>query len=177
MAETDLISRQAAIDELEHAAWGKEWDKALAKAMLESLPSAQPEERTGKRTETHACDLISRQAAIDAIHEDILLKPHNDSWFRENHEFVTVGYVERTLLAVPSAQPRKKGKWIWKDREVNRYRKETGTTEYGEVITIMVHDNYLQKINYCPVCGKRGDDTFMNYCPNCGAEMDGFEEE
>ena len=38
----DLISRQAAIDELEHAAWGKEWDKALAKAMLESLPSAQP---------------------------------------------------------------------------------------------------------------------------------------
>ena len=39
----DLISRQAAIDELEYAAWGKEWDKALAKAMLESLPSAQPE--------------------------------------------------------------------------------------------------------------------------------------
>lgn len=40
---SDLISRQAAIDELEHAVWGKEWDKALAKAMLESLPSAQPE--------------------------------------------------------------------------------------------------------------------------------------
>lgn len=39
----DLISRRAAIDELEYAAWGKEWDKALAKAMLESLPSAQPE--------------------------------------------------------------------------------------------------------------------------------------
>ena len=65
----------------------------------------------------------------------------------------------------------KKGKWIWKDREVNRYRKETGTTADGEVITITVHDNYLQKINYCPVCGKRGDDTFMNYCPNCGADM------
>ena len=42
---SDTISRQAAIDELEHAAWGKEWDKALAKAMLESLPSAQPEQR------------------------------------------------------------------------------------------------------------------------------------
>ena len=61
MAETDLISRQAAIDELEHAAWGKEWDKALAKAMLESLPSAQPEKRTIKRTGTHARDLISRK--------------------------------------------------------------------------------------------------------------------
>ena len=30
---------------------------------LEQMPSAQPEERTEKRTETHACDLISRQAA------------------------------------------------------------------------------------------------------------------
>lgn len=39
----DLISRQAAIEELDRAAWGVEWDKALAKAMLESLPSAQSE--------------------------------------------------------------------------------------------------------------------------------------
>ena len=38
----DLISRKAAIAELDHAAWGKEYDKALAKAMLESLPSVQP---------------------------------------------------------------------------------------------------------------------------------------
>ena len=35
----DLISRKAAIAELDHAAWGKEYDKELAKAMLESLPS------------------------------------------------------------------------------------------------------------------------------------------
>ena len=41
----DLISRQAAIDELDKGAWGVEWDKALAKAMIESLPSAQPEQR------------------------------------------------------------------------------------------------------------------------------------
>ena len=54
-------------------------------------------------------DAVSRQGAIDAIHEDILLKPLNDSWYRENHELVTVGYVERTLLALPSAQP----EWRW----------------------------------------------------------------
>ena len=36
----DLISRQAAIDELNKGAWGVEWDKTLAKAMIESLPSA-----------------------------------------------------------------------------------------------------------------------------------------
>ena len=31
---------------------------------LEKLQSAQPEKRTDKRTETHACDSVSRQAAI-----------------------------------------------------------------------------------------------------------------
>ena len=41
----DLISRQAAIDELDKGAWGVEWDKTLAKTMIESLPSAQPELR------------------------------------------------------------------------------------------------------------------------------------
>lgn len=40
----DLISRKAAIAELDSAAWGKEYDKVLAKTMLESLPSAQSEE-------------------------------------------------------------------------------------------------------------------------------------
>ena len=39
----DLISRQAAIDELDIGAWGVEWVKTLAKAMIESLPSAQPD--------------------------------------------------------------------------------------------------------------------------------------
>ena len=37
----DLIDRQAALAELDKAAWGKAWDKALAAEMLKSLPSAQ----------------------------------------------------------------------------------------------------------------------------------------
>ena len=41
----DCISRQAAIDELDKGAWGVEWDKTLAKTMIESLPSAQPERK------------------------------------------------------------------------------------------------------------------------------------
>ena len=43
MKPDDTIYRQAAIEELDRAAWGVEWDKALVKAMLESLPSVQPE--------------------------------------------------------------------------------------------------------------------------------------
>ena len=64
MAETDLISRQAAIDELEHAAWGKEWDKALAKAMLESLPSAQPERKRGKWIDEAYDFIISGRCSV-----------------------------------------------------------------------------------------------------------------
>lgn len=44
---SDMISRQAAIDELDKGAWGVEWDKTLAKTMIESLPSAQPEPHEG----------------------------------------------------------------------------------------------------------------------------------
>ena len=68
----DLISRQAAIDALD-----KRFDDVpmeltaeillLRKDLREVIPSAQPEERTNERTETHACDLISRQAALDMI--------------------------------------------------------------------------------------------------------------
>ena len=38
------------------------------------LIDRQPEKRTDKRTETHACDLMSRQAAIDAL--DVLCQEH-----------------------------------------------------------------------------------------------------
>ena len=44
----DLIRRLAAIDALDTGLWGVEWDKALATAMLEDLPSAQPERKTGR---------------------------------------------------------------------------------------------------------------------------------
>ena len=37
----------------------------------EQLPSAQPEKRTEERAETHACDLIDREAAVDAIYHHL----------------------------------------------------------------------------------------------------------
>ena len=60
----DLISRAAAIGRaVEIPLFGK-LVKVVGVSELESLPSAQPETHE-ERTETHACDLISRQAAID----------------------------------------------------------------------------------------------------------------
>ena len=57
----------------------------------EQLPSAQPEKRTEERAETHACDLIDREAAVDAIY----------------HHLPSVSRTRaRTMLhEVPSVQP------------------------------------------------------------------------
>ena len=80
---SDLISRQAAIDVLDvlcqehryripgksetYRPYNEAWQDALdrAECAIGKLPSVQPE-RTDKHTETHACDCISRQGAIDA---------------------------------------------------------------------------------------------------------------
>ena len=69
-ADTDAISRKQAIDALEKSRFpGAPYiDRGILIALREikKLPSAQPEKRTEKYTETHSCDLIDRQAAIEA---------------------------------------------------------------------------------------------------------------
>ena len=70
---SDLISRQAAIDALADMHCKSDEDgyvwiiRSDAWARIDALPSVQPEKRTEERTETHSCDSIDRQAAIDAL--------------------------------------------------------------------------------------------------------------
>lgn len=104
----------------------------------------QPETHE-KRTETHACDYIERQAAIDAferfIHElGIDDEPYN--------------YGEMALSKdnVPSAQPelpQRTGRWI-----------EHNPHKWG-----------LGIVFECSECGEKIDCEPSNYCPNCGAMM------
>jgi len=64
--------------------------------ILKKLPSAHPETHE-ERTETHACDCISRQTVYDAL--DNIKIPRNASWYP---------YYQQALTAVsnlPSAQP------------------------------------------------------------------------
>ena len=106
----DCISRQAAIDALrthERKASKKwfdnqldiEWNNAIDICCydIEDLPSAQPETHD-KRTEKHACDCISRQAAIDTVMECY-----------DNDELFEV--YEWKLNELPAIQ-QKKGRWI-----------------------------------------------------------------
>ena len=77
---SDLIERQKAIEALLKE-FERDTPKAIrAKLTLENLPSAQPEKRTEKHTETHACDLISRQTAIDALHGYFDGMLETDTW-------------------------------------------------------------------------------------------------
>ena len=76
-----------------------EWLKELRERR-----AAEPEKRTKERTETHACDSVSRQAAIDVF-------SNNGSFFVYGAD-VCKAIVSR-IKQLPAAEPeRKTGKWI-----------------------------------------------------------------
>ena len=97
----DTISRAAAIDELDKGAWGVEWDKTLAKTMIESLPSAQLTQNT-RVNSNNALDTISREAAIDALGEKPLAWMESEYAQGLQNQWV---WDVNALKALPSAQP------------------------------------------------------------------------
>ena len=110
----DPIERQDAIDALDvlcqehrykipgkretYSQYNEAWQDALdrAEGAIFNLPSAQPKKRTQERTETHACDLIERQAAIDALHMHLMYRMGTDSNKKRLDEWIN---------NLPSAQP------------------------------------------------------------------------
>ena len=111
----DTISRKAAIDAIlavtgnssvrelyEHVQeheLSDMWSGGVNAAIdiIIAVPSAQPEKRTEERTETHACDLISRQAAIDALDKRFDSIPMEQT--------TEILLLRKDLRALPSAQP------------------------------------------------------------------------
>jgi hypothetical protein len=150
MTSKDLIYRQQAIDEFNCCELTPDGgiDANHAIDVLKQLPSAQPETHD-KHTETHACDLISRQAAIDAIDNA------NDGLAKDDYTYGVQSGMEKAKYVIEelsSAEPqRKKGQWI------------------------LVSDGYTD----CVKCDKCGEvfDVEKNFCPNCGADMRGEQDE
>ena len=107
-------------------------------------------------------DLISRQAAIDALNDDITITG-------EQNAQTVVEYIHRVckkLNNIPSAEPqRKKGRWIQ-------------NTTYQ-----MVGSDAVVAEAYCSECELYSSQInafgYVSYdiCPRCGAEMTGGDEE
>ena len=92
-------------------------------------------------------DLISRQAAIDAIKREI--------WDKHRAKDII-----DTICNIPSAQPeRKKGEWIYKNDLKQFFCNQCGEPSLTD------DDVYIY------------DMPFPNFCPNCGADMRGEKDE
>ena len=104
----DLIDRQAAIDALADMHCKSDEDgyvwiiRSDAWARIDALPSAQPEKRMEERAETHACDLIDREAAIEALLE----KGQRSKRYRLGEIWeLNFDEIREAMATVPSAQP------------------------------------------------------------------------
>ena len=175
---SDLIDRQAVIDLLKQMRKDGDmvpWEGKNVFARIRMLPALHLEERTGERAETHACDLISRQAAIDG---KISIQCANGVEIYSD-EAVPVEY----LKALPSAQ----SELIAQDAYVRGF--EQGRTQ-GMIDAKLQQKRktgywtlYDKRFPWtqdykCSQCGKSLLFSCLRYeakfCPNCGAKMEGI---
>ena len=144
MKMSDLIDRDEAIMAVKMGAlsaatlYGRtdEGSTALYETVraIKAIPSVQPETHD-KRTETHACDCISRQAAINAPVRMV----------SEGIEWIPVYHVEQ----LPSAQPeRMKGRWMRKNDGVYCSACYKGW-DFMTGVPAEVETEY----KFCPNCG------------------------
>ena len=159
----DLISRAEALNALSRGSGcGTSCHRAI-----KALPSVRPEKRTNECTETHACDCISRQAAIDAL--DVLCQEHRyripgkrETYSQYNEAWQdALDRAEGAIFNLPSAQPeRKKGKWIEEDDGWDGVYWRCSECDGA----------------FCLVDGTPKENEY-NFCPNCGADMRGEDDE
>ena len=78
---------------------------------IKKVPTAQPEKRTEERTETHACDCINRQAAIDKVDRIVKVNHLNPDmvWFTPNG-------VKTLMEDLPSAEPDDEAANYWHEK-------------------------------------------------------------
>ena len=158
----DLISRQAAIDEI--GEWIKAFlenghkesaaDARLIQDGIIQLPSTQP---VDKDINVPTNDYISRQAAIDAVYKCA------DIFAGDMPVMVVKADAYEALAQLPSAQPeRKRGKWNFIGDNMFE------CTSCGVVYTTR-QLNGLRNYDTDPYAPK--------FCPNCGADMRGEQNE
>lgn len=131
---SDLIDRQEALDALERSKktyFDRQVIIGAMKDIVRNLPSAQPETHD-ERTETHACDLISRAMLLDYIHNEPIGKMLCDRY-----------NLDGVIKQLPSAQPeRKRGKWIY----------NSPVTMKCDQCGLVIKDWDWHRFKFCPNC-------------------------
>ena len=165
---SDMVSRQAVLKLLSTMPPEEAITKAMLIQNVKYMSAAQPEKRTEERTEKHACDCISRQAAIEALEKIDC----SDGVGISSLKCDAVDDAVTAIKALPSAQmksyrsyregyqagfkdaqsERKRGKWLADNRPGGGFW-------------------------VCSCCKFPSEafaaDVLYKYCPNCGADMRG----
>lgn len=135
----DCISREQLVRELNAQMAVGAITKEVAIDMLEHLPpiTPQPEKRTEERTETHACDCISRQAVLKQL-KGCLTGGETE-----------YNYVKLHIDSIPPVTPKPKtGQWI--------YDKKTDLATCSKCSAYCPHDKLGRiETNFCPNCGAK----------------------
>ena len=116
-ASSDAISRQAAIDAAENTICGDTWEVDQVIEAIQKLPSAQPISTKTVQVD----DLISRQAAIDALRE------------AENHAFNSfykgLKKAHKIIAELPSVSPARPTDDTWSIKDVAYFFEKHGLLE------------------------------------------------
>ena len=204
--DDDTISRKAAIEAVE---FGITYAKAINKETgevtvlfeesnaelqeaadrIKQLPPAQPEKRTEERTETHACDSISRQAAIDIVKgiDSHFVKyveqlpPTNTSEYPNSSD--TISRKEAIEAADAIIARDKSGNnavvnamIAWREY-IKHLQPEQPESDPGRWERHYSRPGvYADLCWHCSKCGYKTDYQYANvnhhYCPNCGRKME-----
>ena len=103
-------------------------------------------------------DLIERQAAIDAVHEEF-----DECLVWDESGRYTADEVERILDRVPSAQPRK-GKWIGYKADDKDWQRDDGSPVF-------------MNCSECHEAVINNGSAHWNFCPNCGSYNGGNSDD
>lgn len=96
-------------------------------------------------------DLISRQAAIEAIEELVQVRL---GWRTCSEERKGLDAALCAVIDLPSAKPeRKNGRWVY-------YSKDLGFSHKCSNCNFTIREQWVDLYNYCPNCGcdMRGDE-------------------
>ncbi len=164
------MTNKEAVDILRNAAWlgtdadREQIEKAVEMAInaltaQEQLANNSPKvdsengelinnKRTEKRTETHACDCIERQAAIDAIDKIFPADPMRNDYTQG----ITCGaaLAKEYIKQLASAQPQRTGRWIFDNNDYLTKCSECGCHPWFGVIPTA--KEATKKLPHCPMC-------------------------